>query len=413
MLTETEQLLITVAVDGELTPAEANAFARLLADRPEAKRLFRQLKATADHLRALPRRTAPSGLVAAVLGRVRPVTAAARKVPRRGSFLPYLVAASVLFAIAAGSFVFFRGHSTNTDHAQQQVLPPPGRPSVLPDPEQVEPVAVAKGGAGEDGGVKGSTDDGGMAKLLPAEPPVVVVVEKPLTPQEKEWYGAGILIDSKPLKRVDPTLPVIFSALEFDKEEPLDRLKKELAKEDGFRLNLFSKTPGAATEHLQAAARAAGVNVFVEAKTAEWIAKRPPGVAFAFYVENLTADELATLLAAVATQVNAQPKPETILGSAHVIPADVPEQKDLKELIGLDWAVPKPVKPADGKPISEGTLKEVVASVKKPGDKAAVVVTYAARLNAGKSSEVKQFLDKRGDRKPGTTPLLIVVRHQA
>lgn len=411
MLTESEKLLITAAVDGELTPAEANAFARMLADRPDAGRLFHQLKATADHLRTLPRRTAPSGLVAAVLDRVRPVTPVARKVARRGSFLPYLVAASVLFAVAAGSFVFFRGHATNTDQAQQQVLPPPGRTSVLPDPEPVEPVAVAKGGAGEDGGVKGSTDDGGMAKLLPAEPPPVVVVEKPLTPQEKEWYGAGILIDSKPLKRVDPTLPVIFSALEFDKEEPLDRLKKELAKEDGFRLNLFSKTPAAAMEHLQAAARAAGVSVFVEAATAERIAKRPPGVAFALYVENLTADELATLLAAVTTQVNAQPKPETILGPAHLVPADAPEQKDVKDYLGLEWAIPKPAKPVDGKSIIDGTLKEVVASVKKPGEKAAIV--FSGRPTLVKAAEVKQFLDKRGDRKPGTTPLLIVVRPQA
>jgi hypothetical protein len=62
--------------------------------------------------------------------------------------------------------------------------------------------------------------------------------------------------------------------------------------------------------------------------------------------------------------------------------------------------------------VSDGTLKEVVASVKKGGEKAAVVVTFAAKQNAGKSAEVKQFLDARGERKAGTVPLLIVVRPQ-
>jgi hypothetical protein len=410
MLTESEKLLVTAAVDGELTPAEANAFARLLADSVEAGRLFRRLKATAAQLRGLPRRSAPSGLAQAVLARVQPATQVPRKAPRRGSFLPYLVAASVLVAVAAGSFVVFRGNSSATDQAQRDILPPPDRPTVLPVPEPVEPVAVAKGGAGEDGTVKGSTDDGAVAKLPPVETPPVVVVQKPLTPEEKELLASALMIESKPLKRVEPALPVLLSALEFDKEETRDRLKKELEKEDGFRLNLFSKTPAVAMEHLQAAASAAGINVFVEAKTAEWMAKRPPGMAFAFYVENLTADELAALLAAVATQVNAQPKPETVLGPAHLISPDAADQKELKDLLGLEWAPPKP-KPADAKPISEGTLKEVVASVKKPGEKAAISLT--PKGNSAKTAEVKQFLDKRGNRKPGTTPLLIVVRPQA
>lgn len=408
MLTESEKLLVTAAVDGELTPAEATAFGRLLADSPEAGRLFRRLKATAAGLRALPRRAAPAGLAQRVLARVRPATQVSRKPPRRGSFLPYLVAASVLVAVAAGSFFAFRGESARTDQAEQKLLPPPDHP-VLPASEPVEPVAVAKGGAGEDGTVKGSADDGAVAKVWPTDPPPVVVVQKPLTPEEKELYGAGVLIEPKPLKRIEPAVPVIFSAAEFAQEETRDRLKQELAKEGGFRLNLFSKTPAAAMEQLHAAATAAGVNVFVEAVTAKRMAERPPGMAFAFYVENLTADELSALLAATATQVNAQPKPETVLGPAHLVPADAPEQADVKQMLGLDWAPPKP-KPADGKPISDGTLREVIASVKKPGEKAAIALTLKA--NSARSAEVKQFLDKRGDRKPGTTPLLVVVRPQ-
>lgn len=410
MLTESEQLLITAAVDGELSPAEAKAFDRLVMSDPEAARLFRRLKEASARLAALPKHPAPKGLTAGVMARVRPATPA-RKVPARPSFLPYLVAASLFLAVVTGSFLFFRGQPTTDDHAQQQHLPPAGS-SVVPDVPADEPRAVAKGGVGEDGVVKPADDSGAFAKLPPTEPAPVVVVQvpKPLTAEEKELFGVGLMVESMPLRQVEPAVPLVLSGLEFDKDEPQAKLKKELARDGGFRLNLFSKNTAAAAEQVQAAARAAGVHVFVEGLTARRI-KEPMALPYAVYLENLTADELAAVLAGLSKQVNQQSRPEAILGPAHFVPADVPEQKDLKELLGLEWALPKAAKPADGKAVSEGTLKEVVASVKK-GEKAAVVVTYLAKQNAGKSAEVKQFLDKRGERKAGSVPLLIVIRPQ-
>lgn len=408
MLTESEKLLITAAVDGQLPPAEAEAFDRLVMSDPEAARLFRRLKEASARLAALPKRPAPKGLAAAVMARVRPTTPA-RRTPARGSLLPFIIAASLFLAVTTGSFLFFRTRPTDADHAQQH-LPPVGS-SVVPDVPAGEPRAVAKGGRGEDGAVKPADAAGAVAKLLPVEvEPVVVQVPKPLTPEEKALFGVGLMVESKPLKQVEPTVPLVLSGLEFGTDESQAKLKKELARDGGFRLNLFSKNTAAAVEHLQAAARTAGVHVFVEGMTAKRI-KEPMALPYAVYLENLTADELAAVLAGLSKQVNEQPKPEAVLGAAHFVPADVPEQKDLKELLGLDWAVPKAAKPADGKAVSDGTLKEVVASVKK-GEKAAVVVTYAPKLNAGKSSEVKLFVDKRGERKAGSVPLLIVVRPQ-
>ena len=405
MLTEPEQLLISAAVDGDLTPAEAKAFDRLLATNPAAGRLFRRLTADAARLAALPKRRAPHTLAAKVMARVRPITPA-RKTPTR-SLLPFAIAASLFLAVTAGSFLVFRGNSTAQDQAQRDQLPV----SAVADGPAAEPVAFAKSGAGEDGVGKPSADDGAFAKLSPEAPPAtaVAVAPKPLTPEEKELIGSALMIESKPLKRIDPAVPILFSALEFNTPDAQARLKAELNKDGGFRLNLFSKNTAAAAEQVQAAAKGVGVHLFVEGTTAERM-KKAMALPYAVYVENLTADELAGLLAALSKQVNEQSRPETILGAAHFVPADAPEQKDLKELLGLDWPLAKAGKPGDPKPVSEGTLKEVVASVKKPGDKAAVVVTFAARLNAAKSSEVKQFVDKRGERKPGTVPLLIVIR---
>ena len=409
MLTEPDKLLITAAVDGELTPAEAKAFDRLLASSPEAGRLYRRLKANAARLAALPRRAAPAGLASGVMARVRPATPGRKPAPARRSFLPYAVAASLFLTVVVGSALLLR---KNTDRDQQADLPPPGQP-IVPDVSTGDVVAFAKPGLGEDGVVKPSDDGGAVARVEPTEPKADVVVKlpPPLTPEEKELFGVGLMVESKPLKKIDSTLPVLFDAREFDKEEPQARLKKELARDGGFRLNLFSKNAAAATEHLQSAARNSGVHVFVEGNTAKRLKESQFPLSYAVYVENLTADELAALLAELSKQVNGQSRPEALLGSAHFVPADVHEQKDLKELLGLDWALPK-AKPTDGKAVSEGTLKEVVASVKKPGEKAAVVVTFLGKQNAGKSAEAKQFVEKRGERKPGTVPLLIVIRQQ-
>lgn len=409
MLTEPDKLLITAAVDGELTPAEAKAFDRLLASKPEAARLYRRLKANAARLAALPRRAAPVGMASRVMARVRPATPAGKPVPARRSFLPYFVAASLFLAVTVVSALLLRN---NTERDQLAGLPPPDQP-VVKVVAGDDPVAFAKLGAGEDGVVKPSDDGGAIARVEPTEPKaeVAVVAPMPLTPEEKELFGVGLMVESKPLKKVDSTPPMLFDAREFNKEESQVRLKKELARDGGFRLNLFSKNAAAATEHLQNVARNSGVHVFVEGNTAKRLKESPLPLSYAVYVENLTADELAALLGELSKQVNGQSKPELLLGPAHFVPADVHEQKDLKELLGLEWVLPK-AKPADGKPVSEGTLKEVVASVKKPGEKAAVVVTFLGKQFAGKSAEAKQFGEKRGERKPGTVPLLIVVRQQ-
>ncbi|MCU0702850.1 MAG: hypothetical protein MUF18_02550 [Fimbriiglobus sp.] len=410
MLTEPEQLLITAAVDGELSPAEAKEFDRLLAAKPVAARLYRRLKADAARLAALPRHPAPSDLARRVMARVRPVAPARKPTPRGRSFLPYLVAASLFVGAVGGSFLFFRGNPIQTEQAQQNRPSP--EPSVRVPHTPADTTASAKPGRGEDGVSKPADNDGAFAKLPAEEPKAEVLVQAPpkaMTPEEKELFGAGLMVESKPLRQVEPVVPMVLSGLEFHKEEPQARMKAELDREGGFRLNLFSKNTPAAAEQVAAAARSVGVNLFVEGQTAERI-KKPLSLPYAVYVENLTAAELAALLGTLSKQVNEQSRPETILGTAHFVPADVQEQKDLKELLGLDWMLPRAK--ADGKAVSDGTLKELVASVKKPGEKAAVLVTYAAKLNAGKTPEVKQFADKRGDRKPGTVPLLVVIRPQ-
>jgi anti-sigma factor RsiW len=415
MPTDPELLLLAAAVDGDLTPAQAKAVRRLLAADPAAARLFAELKADAARLKALPRRQAPAGTARRIMARVQtlPVTPA-RKPARRVAWVPFAVAASVLVAVAAGSFYFFAPPQPHADDlARHLPVPPPDDPAA----KEARGVAVAKAvppGSAPDGVAVAKV--GPDAEVIPAPRPDVVVQVPPPAPTEpKDVFTVGEWIASKPLTFADMKLPTLVAGTEFDKQDVAAILEREFARDLPYRVDVFSKSPAVALDQLQAAAKAAGVNVFVDALTAERM-KLPTGFTFAVYLDNLTPAELAAVFGRLAKQANAHPNPDTVLGLAHLIPAGPTEQKEVKDLIGVEFATAKAAKPAVGpaepKPISADTLAKVTAAVRK-GEKAGVVVTFLPpnfRTGAAKSAEVKQFLEKRGERKPGTVPVLVVIR---
>jgi hypothetical protein len=418
MLTDAEKLILTVAVDGELSPDQTVAFQNLLAQRPEAVLLWEQLKADAERLKALPRHPAPAELTRAVMARIMTRTTPLSRGRRLAAWLPYALAASVLIGVAAGSYWFFR-IPVESDLALTN-----SRPTHPGDPAPFSPLTFAKKSQASHPEAKAAPDletvamtkeetgiRGTVVESLP--PPRTVVV--PETPTLPGVFGSPSA-EAKSIIEVNLKLPVIWNAMEWNENDAMSRLVKELGRDAAFRIDLFSKNPTAAIEQLQAAARAAKVNLFVEGTAAELL-KRPNGIPLAVHFENLTAAELTALLAAVAQQVHTQPKPETILGSAHLFATTAVEQKDVKDLVGVELLAPKVTKSEDDpKSVSADTLPKIAAAVKKPDEKTAVVFPYlppnvpSLRANVAKSAEVKQFLEKRGDRKPGTVPLLIVVR---
>lgn len=416
MPTDPELLLLAAAVDGDLTPAQAKAVRRLLAADPAAARLFAELKADAVRLKALPRRQAPAGTARRIMARVQtlPVTPA-RKPARRVAWVPFAVAASVLVAVAAGSFYFFAPPQPHADDLARHLpaLPPDDDPAA----KEARGVAVAKtvsDGAAPEGVAVAKV--GPDAEVIPApRPDVVAAAPPPAPPEPKDVFTVGDWIASKPLTFADVRLPTLVAGTEFDKQDVAAILAREFARDLPYRVDVFSKSPAVALDQLQAAAKAAGVTLFTDAVTAERM-KLPAGFTFAVYLENLTPVELAAVFGRLAKQANAQPNPDTILGLAHLIPAGPTEQKEVKDLIGVEFATAKAAKPAVGpaepKPISADTLAKVTAAVRK-GEKAGVVVTFLPpnfRTGAAKSAEVKQFLEKRGERKPGTVPVLVVIR---
>jgi len=105
---------------------------------------------------------------------------------------------------------------------------------------------------------------------------------------------------------------------------------------------------------------------------------------------------------------------ERPIATAHVIPAQQAEQRDLRDLLGVDpglWKRPKTAL----KPISANTVDQIVANLLKGKavERPALLMTYSpanARSAAATSKEIKSFLERREERKPNAVPVMIVIR---
>jgi len=412
MLTALELELLTAAVDGDLSPSRAVAFRQLLKAKSEATDLFRALETDAGKLRAAIPRPIPASQVSAILARIQPMTRPRRAVPtRRSILLQYATAAAVFFTVCSATFWYFTAQD-RSERDKVQKLRLPHVDSELPIPEQhaIAPDPVK--------------DPDAQEPLIPGVPiPNEAIVFAPaeteLAPAPRSAFGdvvgSGIIENPKPLAEIRLRLPFLAEAIDFNAFDIQTQLAKEFGLDPAFRLDLFSKNPAAALDMLQTLAKQAGVAVTIDAKTQELWNKKVP-VSVAFYFEGLTPAELTELLGSVGKLLQTNPKPPAI-GKAHLLPLGATDLRDLKDTFGIDLA-PTRAKPAnvgDPKPISADTLAKVTGAVKKTGDKTGIVVVFSPpnlRSIPAQSKEIKTFFDKRGERKPGTTPLLMVLRPQ-
>jgi hypothetical protein len=406
MLLETEYELLAQAVDGGLSSEQFDRFTHLIAHSPEADLIFRQLLDQHRRLQAVSVLPVPASVLPNIIAKLPKATPRVRS-GRQWAWVTAALAASVLLGVGVGVYYFNPG--------VQRVLPSIAeariKPAVVPVVEVIQqPVVAVKPGGADVAIAKIGPDE--LDTLIAKEPETPAVV-KPVEPREENIFATSSRIEFKPLKSVDVNLPTLLAATDFNTDAGKKRLTAEVAREGVSRVDLFSRNPTQLIEQMQAAAKNVGVSLFVESLTSERM-KKPTGLTFAFYIENLTAEELAALLAETSKLVQAQTKSEGTLGLAHVITPGTTEQKDVKELVGVEFASGKLLKasPAEAKPISSETLSKVTQTLKK-SEKTALLLTYLPtthRTGAAKSAEVKLFLDKRGERLPNTTPALIVIR---
>ncbi len=428
--------LITAAVDGELSATETRAFRALIAASDQARKLYEKLKADSDRVRALSRVSPPADLRAKVLARlatfphpprVKPkphVQPAPQKTRRLPSWVPAALAASVFLCLATASFGFFtrqadvpstttagKSYWTNTLPAQHDRSPAVPSPTASPV-ERPDPAAVVR------------VD---VSPVPPVPAPRLVPPDAVTTAPEPravhDFHASRLLPKLPPFDRVQVRLPFLRSVSELDREDIRQELFEELRREPAFKIDVFVRDTARGAEVFQNAAKAAGLTVFADAATLEKLKKRQAH-AVVIYTESLTPAELATLFATLATE-DAKFSPR-VCDSLHATSIVRSEETELKAILGLDVGLLKrptgagPSSAGQGgepKNVSAGTIDSVVKSVSpKPGDKSAVLLTWQTahanipRTNPATSAELKQFLAKRGDRKPNAVPAIIVIR---
>jgi hypothetical protein len=180
----------------------------------------------------------------------------------------------------------------------------------------------------------------------------------------------------------------------------------------------------------QHAAKATGLTVFADASTLEKLKKKQVH-AVVIYTEVLTPAELTALFARIATEdIKYSPR---VCDSLHATPVLRYDEHELQKILGRDIGLYKRSVGSGGhgtgqggtrgetgeRPVSAGTIDSVTKTLTKPpakpGEKPAVLMTWQAVPGVGRtipahSNELKQFLAKRGDRKPDVVPAIIVIR---
>lgn len=411
MLTASELELVTTAVDQALSPAQTRAFRALLVTKPTAADLFRSLSADALRLRAVGSGSIPVSQVNAVLNRIEQ-----RATPRtvrssRPLIFQYAVAASIFFTLCSASFLIFTARNVcDVDKAQNTHLPIVDITS--PSPER-DSVVIAPS-------TPKATPENPVSPFVgPETPPRDVLVQKILSaelapaprPAIGDVVGSGIIVNPKPLTEVRLRLPYLVEASELGSPEAQDRLKTELTGETPVRVDLFSRNPTAAFELIATSTKSAGFPLTVDAKTQDGLNKKAT-LSVAFYFDGLTLQESLSLFGAIAKANQTAAKPEPV-GAAHIVPVGPSDFRDMKELLGIDWTPVRSPRTGEPKSVSNDTLGQVTNAVKKIGEKSAIATAYLPanlRTGAAQSKEIQVFLAKRGDRKPGTSPLLIVLR---
>lgn len=416
--------LLTAYIDGELSARQHRAVERLLRKSEEARGLLQKLQDDAAMLRSLPRQQLEEDLSHQVLRTIadRRLHLARRAALSHGPAFPNwagaVAAASVLFAVFCGSYLYFyasahsqrQGTLAQKDGDKNQAANTvTGIEDPMVDPEVPKP------------------DQPRIPETVVATSPNVTL-PKPdlpafradLPPAENPEAG----VDARPSRKLETLeeiyqLPIALSLSlrDLEQKKVKEQLRAELQKEDAYRLELFTLGNSIAFERVKAAFEARGIGLLVD-QLAQFRLKNPGWKTdYVFYVEGITQEELATILEKLGADDH---KAEAILLSL-----TEPDHKELSRLMGVDPTKLDP--PRKGphkvdirKPINELTAEQLRQApprpepgkpAAKPFTRQGLVLSYnPVRPKPSASKEIKSFLDGRSERKPGTLQLLLVLR---
>jgi hypothetical protein len=227
----------------------------------------------------------------------------------------------------------------------------------------------------------------------------------------------------------NPRLSLILSPRDLDDRERRQQLRAKLDKDDAFRLELLCRDNPRAFERLAKVCKAHGVRLVVDPFAQARLNNKRLKTNYVLYAEDLTPAELTDLLA----QLGREDKGSGLFDSLLVNAMTAAHRQELSKLLGVDLKQLQlqssrgkaPLGVDIRKPVSAGTADQVAAALAGQGtsrpdparpsakgpERTALVLAYnPAPPRSGPSREVKQFLDGRKERRPGTVQLVLVLR---
>jgi len=368
MITNRLSRLLTAYVDGELTGRQRKAVARLLKKSGEARKLYRKIKRDSLILRRLPKRTLHIDLADTIMDRItqldirigQPIARPAARLPLWRS----LAAAAILFAVAAGSYVYFAQIDSGAPNLAEKQTPEPRVADQTPPKSVAEPDADAP---------------------KPYNPNSVFAFPNLKIPQ---------------FQLAQTRVPFLFALPELDADRT-EQLKLELKKDPSYRIDLFTADTATGLDRLCAAAKTQGFSVQID-RAAQARINRRLSTTFALYVENVTPDEMAGLLARLSSDDKKQGASEF----AQVVVSRTQAEEIAKVLGGSA----KDFDPPSQRPLDQGTAAQIIQIL--PGEKAperAVIVVPYQPPQAAPFKEVKKLLDGYRQSRNGTVQMLLVL----
>jgi hypothetical protein len=428
--------LLTAYVDGELSNRQRKAVLRLLHRSDEARRLYQQLRDDAARLRGLPRAGLGRHFAQRVLRNIssdrvyldRRSTLVER--PAIPSWVGLAVAAAVLLMVGVSSYLYFAAVPTETPSEQATHVPKPAPSEAGPekDPSEMGPPEPPQ--------AKGESTPSERPGLFlwPLDRAgrwgVEQIARRPSLGDKKPETEPITIQGTKPgvfdLDVVRGPKLILLNVHELDQDKPRQQLRDGLNKESAHRLELFCLENAKALPRLQAVFQSHGIRLLIDKDAQACLTKRLK-TNYVVYADDLTANELATILQEIGSaDKKAETRRDSQFDRIMVNPLGPDDYKELSSLLGVDAKLLQSSKKIDPrKPVSEGTADDVIRvlegqgparpepgkppSAKAPERLALVLASNVARPRLP-SKEVKQFIDSRKERRPGTVQMVLVLR---
>lgn len=443
MLSRETRKLIAKSIDDGLDVAERKELELVLRESESARRFLARLKQDSKTLRALPAVTTNIDISAEVMRSIvernllpipaPPVAHRQSNQTIRKSSLPYLAtAAGLMLAVTGASFLFFTNNQRqiqrNSELSFARETP---RKNLSPTEQPKKP---------ETGVIEHRVES-------PSPTPEVVVKKTKLEEVAPPEVGPLPRVVEDSILTARPEVMPEIHAINIAKHrvsrflnltdlastEPAhvknqSEIRNELKADELIRLDLFCRDTRSAMDLLSTAFKARNTQVIVDQHLTDRFKKRQT-TEIVLFTDVLTPEEVFQLLGEIAKNEmsGGESKGEfDTLVVAPFLPADLDMLGRILGAGAVLSKMPKQKTPIDlRKPLPAGTANHLAQSLTKMGggsglaptpstpktEKLAFIGSYSpVNPTPSQSKEIKSYLERRGEKRPDSKPLMLVLR---